>query len=335
MKTKEKKKNYLHTLLSSFLFFCFIFDSGGRLGLRKAGFLVVCLLILKELFGDKIYLNKSFFLFYLISLVYLSISLVIAIVNRASFILANTFNFSLYFLIIIYLLAREKYLTLDGYLVAIKFFSILVLAFFFGRIYNVSYILMVFNKVAPYSGADAMKNAMPAVYYQGTLAIVPAAVIFARKGSIGWFLICLLALAVAPSRFGVFVSMFLFLIIYRRKLYFPLIIGVLLFTYLNVFNITIPALYDFMDMFSHSYGTNVRFEHLKSIMILFNNNSLVFVFGQGPGTVFYTSGFKEYVTSVEISHFDFIRKYGILYFIFLNIGLLLLIFNLYQKKSVE
>jgi hypothetical protein len=335
--SKDNKKFKDSSLfLSSFLFFCFIFDSGGGLGIRNIGFLIVGVLLLIELFSNKIFLNRSFFLFYFISLIYLLISLVIAIFNNASFARANTFNFSLYFLLIVYLLAREKYLTLSGYLVAIKIFSILVLAFFCGRIFNIPYILMFFNMVAPYSGADAMKNAMPAVYYQGTLAIVPAAVVFARKRSIGWFFICLLALAVAPSRFGVFTSVVLFLIIYRRKLYIPLIIGVLLFICLNIFNIEIPVLYDFMDMFRRtSYGSNVRSEHLKSIMILFSNNPMIFFFGQGPGTEFYTSGFNGYADSVEISHFDFVRKYGILYFIFLNFGLLLLVFRLNRNKTVE
>jgi hypothetical protein len=333
MKTAIKIQNLF---LSSFLFFCFIFDSGGRLGIRNLGFLVVCFLILMELFTNKIFFDMSFFLFYFISLIYLLISLVIAIVNNASFIHANTFNFSLYFLIIVYLLAREKYLTLSGYLVAIKIFSILVLVFFWGRLFNISYILIFFKKVAPYSGAEAMKNGMVAVYYQGTLAIVPAAVMFARKGSMGWFLICLLALAVAPSRFGVFTSVFLFLIIYRRKLYIPLMIGVFFLIWLNIFNINVPVLYDFIDMFDRSsYGTNVRSEHLKSIIILFYDNPLTFFFGQGPGTVFYTSGFNSYADSVEISHFDFMRKYGIFYFVYLNIGLLLLIFRLYQNKTVE
>jgi hypothetical protein len=334
--SKNENKNLF---LSSLLFFCFIFDSGGRLGIRNLGFSVVgflVLLVLREFVRNKIFVDRSFFLFYFISLIYLVISLVIAIINNTSFTRANTYNFSLYFMIIAYLLAYEKYLTLNGYLVAIKIFSIMVLVFFLGRIFNISYILMLFNMLVPYGGAEAMKNSMPTVYYQGTLAITPAAVIFARKGSIRWFLICLLALAVAPSRFGVFTSVFLFLIIYRRKLYIPFIIGMILLICLNIFNINIPVLYDFMDMFRRtSYGSSVRFGHLKSIMELFNNNPMVFLLGQGPGTVFYTSGFNSYVDSVEISHFDFMRKYGIFYFIFLNIGLLLLIFQLYRNKTVE
>jgi hypothetical protein len=332
LKSKEETRNLF---LSFFLFFVFIFDSGGRLGIRNAGFLIVCLLLLTALFSNKIIFNRSFFLFYFTSLTYLLISLVIAMFNSASFMLANTFNFSLYFLIITYLLARENYLTLRGYLIAIKLFSILVIVFFFGRILNISYILMLFEAVAPYSGADAMKNGMPAVYYQGTLAIVPAAAIFAKKGNVGWFLICLLALAVAPSRFGVLTSLFLFLLIYRKKFYFLSVIAAIVLICLNNFNVVIPVLYDFMDMFrGNSYGVSVRSGHLESILMLFKSNPLILFFGQGPGTVFYTSGFNNYADSVEISHFDFVRKYGIFYFIFLNCGLLFLIFKLYKSGTV-
>jgi hypothetical protein len=249
---------------------------------------------------------------------------------------ANIFNFSLYFLIIAYLLAYRRYLTLDGYLTAIKVFSVFILIFFLGRIFGLSYFFTPLNKVAPYAGMNAMKNGMPSVYYQGTLAIVPAAVIFARKGYIGWFLVCLLALAIAPSRFGVFTSVFLFLIIYRRKLYIPLIISTFLFILLIVFNVTIPVLFDFLKMFDrNSRGTDIRFEHLKSLIILFKNDPLIFVFGQGPGAMFYTSGFHRYADSIEISHFDFVRKYGVIYFMVLSIGLLLLILKLKQKKTNE
>jgi hypothetical protein len=296
--------------------------------------MIIFIVIFEITFKGNVLINRWFLLFYLGSLSYLLISVVIAILNKAPFILAHRFNFNLYFLIILYIIARKGYITVDGYLIAIKIFTLIILFLFFGRILGINLFIKLFEIMSPAIMGD-MKNGIASVYFKGTLEIVSGAVIFAKKRNIGWFLLCLLALAVAPSRFGVFVCMLFFLVINIKKLYIPVIICSILFLCITTFRIKIPVLIDFVQIFnSESGGTIVRSRHLESIIYLFSQNPLYLVFGQGPGTLFYSSGFHGLTDKVEISHFDILRRYGIIYFSALHIGLFFLIRNLWKTKQI-
>jgi hypothetical protein len=321
-------------MISFFLFFLFIFDSGGNFGIRNFGFLLMGVCIVKALFQNKIIFNRSFLLLWFGLVSYLIVNLGIAIQNDAQFLNANIFNFSMYSLLFFYILAINDYLNIEGYLSAVNVFAVIVIIIFFGRLFKIDFIVELYRLFPAAGGTDSMKNNMVAVYYQGALSLVPGGVIFACRKKTGWFLLCLTALAVAPSRFGVLVSVVFFLIIYRSKIYIPVLIAILLFLMIVLLQIDIPVLYDFLDMFlGESYGNRVRSGHLYSILDLLKDNPSFIFWGQGSGTAFYTAGFHSIADSVEISHFDFIRKYGFPFFGILTLGLLWTIFRLLRSKE--
>jgi len=102
-----------------------------------------------------------------------------------------------------------------------------------------------------------------------------------------------------------------------------------------LFNIQIPVLIDLIAIFdTSSSGNSVRYNHLLSIIELFKQHPTCLIFGQGPGTPFYTTGFHKYVTLVEIHHFDLLRKYGLIYFTAVNAGLFYLLYKLYNTKQL-
>lgn len=55
----------------------------------------------------------------------------------------------------------------------------------------------------------------------------------------------------------------------------------------------------------------VKYGHLSSYATLFDENPLYLIFGQGPGTSFYSEGFNEIVFKTEWSYLEIIRCYGL------------------------
>ncbi len=55
----------------------------------------------------------------------------------------------------------------------------------------------------------------------------------------------------------------------------------------------------------------VKYGHLSSYATLFDENPLYLIFGQGPGTSFYSEGFNEMVFKTEWSYLEIIRCYGL------------------------
>jgi hypothetical protein len=53
--------------------------------------------------------------------------------------------------------------------------------------------------------------------------------------------------------------------------------------------------------------------HLVSYIDLFLEDIRFFLFGQGPGSWFYTKGFHQYTTNTELSYLELIRMFGIFF----------------------
>jgi hypothetical protein len=53
--------------------------------------------------------------------------------------------------------------------------------------------------------------------------------------------------------------------------------------------------------------------HLISYIEYFSENPIKFLFGQGPGALFYSIGFRQSVTNTEISYLELIRMFGIFF----------------------
>lgn len=56
----------------------------------------------------------------------------------------------------------------------------------------------------------------------------------------------------------------------------------------------------------------VKYGHLESYKVLFSENPLFLLTGQGPGTYFFTDGFHQMTLKTEWTYIEMVRNYGIL-----------------------
>lgn len=80
--------------------------------------------------------------------------------------------------------------------------------------------------------------------------------------------------------------------------------------------------------------------HLISYIEYFSENSIKFLFGQGPGSLFYTKGFHRAVTNTELSYLELIRMFGIFFamiiiFIYVYPGMVLLVNKTFFTFSIS
>lgn len=70
-----------------------------------------------------------------------------------------------------------------------------------------------------------------------------------------------------------------------------------------------------VDKFSGSNrSTSVKMRHAESIYMAVADQPLKILFGMGPGTEFYSTGRNRMTVTVEVSHLNMIRQFGIVYF---------------------
>lgn len=55
----------------------------------------------------------------------------------------------------------------------------------------------------------------------------------------------------------------------------------------------------------------IKYAHLPSYAKLFTDHPLYLLIGEGPGTLFYSSGFHRYTTQTEWTYFELLRNYGL------------------------
>lgn len=68
-------------------------------------------------------------------------------------------------------------------------------------------------------------------------------------------------------------------------------------------------------------SNTIKYAHLTSYMQLFDAHPQYFLFGQGPGTWFYSIGFGRYTTVTEWTYVELVRNYGIWCVLFLAVVL--------------
>jgi len=62
-----------------------------------------------------------------------------------------------------------------------------------------------------------------------------------------------------------------------------------------------------------SASTAIKVGHIESILNLMYRNVGTFLFGMGVGSSFYSIGVNRVVTNVEVSHFNVMRQFGVIY----------------------
>lgn len=325
--------------LNIFIMFSFMLDSGGGLWIRSISATFLFLVSLFYLLVRKFSFSEKWFVCFVALIVFFIPSFVFSISKGVLISEAIVWVLGLLLIPVFIHYFKNVGVNTEDFGIAGFVFSLVICFLFFGRLSGVSLAesMSEFLKENS-SGFFGDKNfgdgvVTPNVYFQGTLAIVPAAIVLFCKSRYILWLVCLLALALAPSRFGVLVVIFFaaLKLIFDKNHKYLFCFSAALFIPAVYFSSEIPVLIDMMDIFSgNGSGVSIRAGHLDSIITVLNTNLWMYFIGQGPGTYFYSSGFGLLTNNVEISQFEVVRKFGFIFFIFIHFVLLIVLRKLWR-----
>lgn len=330
-------KNKINKIINVICLTILIIDSGGGLGIRNISFLIIFLFGFYGLIKYKNY-NNSFIKLYLIFIISLMPAVIISLLNSISFLIIIGWILSFMLIPFFYFYVKGSNLSSQCFVYAGGIFSILVIFLFIGRILDFS----VANSVNEYitSHSDGFfgnkkflsGDILPNVYFQGTLSVVICGCLSLKNKNYIFFLLILLGLILAPSRFGFMVLVLWALFLYIRKS--PSRIGLLPLIIIGIF-LLIKNLAFGIELISafngESDAVEIRNGHLTSIYEIFEDNPLYFFFGQGPGSIFFSKGIYALTDNIEISQLEFIRKYGFFSFLFFCLFYFFPLFSRYKS----
>jgi hypothetical protein len=326
--------------LSVFCVFSFMFDSGGELGIRAAGFALLLITLLLRFKHVKLHANEIYGWLGFICL--LMPSILIASLNGIELSKIATWVVIFFIFPFFILAVRAARINETHFIHGGLFFAIIILTIFIGRIFQIGPILEFhyfisertagfFNEKAAYSD-----EAMPVVYFQGTLTLVICAALAVANQRKLIYLVITLALIAAPSRVGAFaaltVGLFIFFmrqtLVDRRSLvFFAIAMCLFALGYFALSNDQASLL------LATNEGPSTRQLHLESVARQFSDHPLFFVFGNGPGSEFYSSGIEKMTDNIEISQLEMLRKFGIVFSFFLIVAYVWIIRRLINARQ--
>jgi hypothetical protein len=80
----------------------------------------------------------------------------------------------------------------------------------------------------------------------------------------------------------------------------------------------------------------VKAGHSESTLLLFSENPFRFLFiGTGPGSTFYTTGFDKVTVQTELTYFELIRNFGLIFTILIILLLCIPFINIINNKQYD
>jgi hypothetical protein len=302
------------------LFAVLAIDMGGQIGLRNI-VLPACLLLLFVLRGIA-FPKKYFILFFSLFIVYPTLLLMVGITKNADIGIAfSQYQSTLLAFILYVVLSGYSHISLEkilfGALALTALFAIVLAILLIFRFPGVEeWLAHLHDNSAGYFGVRPVAGAeIVNIYFKSTLFFVPAALYFLLTRQFVMYLICFLGLVLAISKTGVFFSIFIlvFYLIKNGATLSKFIWIAVLSVFLMAASAT-PIAELFFEIFEgRSETVDVRVGHLKSVLNLFSEDPISFIFGFGLGTGFYSEGAGDYIVNFEIDHLNTIRKYGLLW----------------------
>jgi hypothetical protein len=337
------KNNFLSIFYGINLYILLI-DSGGPFGIRVMTFILILLftffliIINLKYHKNNIVTFMDLIILFLISLGILSVS-----INSIQFenaIGSFYFLFFLFFTSKVFTLLNTKEF-FEGIVIAGYLFSLTILVVYFSLFLDFplssDFIIDSMSKVpGSFRFNETLGFPYPLVYFQATLTLVPCAMAayFIDKKKTSYFFLFILLIVL--SRFSVLVVVMLILMLkfFKIKLlsklfmyfFIPLITISLL---LNV----VVYLNNFTDYVPTYESANVRIGHVVSTIESLNINNIIF--GEGPGSVFYTLGRLEFTDTTELSYLELLREFGLIWFIVFIVFINIILYHLYKLKSYE
>ena len=355
---KINKDEFIYKVWYTFLFLLII-DMGGGIGLKNIAFLILIVgsILIMLFFKIKISIGTYFVEFFiflicpLLLIFYSTIFLNVPLSNQIPQITAFITFFSLILASNLknknaLIKSIEKMAIFSAYIVLVTFLFIYLLHLI-GKdnvIYFINSITNNFNM--GYIGINPLGAQigifLPNVYYVWSLLLIPFTIIFIEKSKFR-FIICILASFMTLSTgvvlfviIGILLTILLknkFSIKPRYLIYFMLV-GILI---LLLFKFGIADIF-FSKLNVNSDSSSTKIGHIQSVLKEVFASPYNFLFGMGLGTYFYSIGAQAEVVNIEVSHFNLIRQFGIIYFCMFLIYILNLVINIsridFQGKKI-
>lgn len=314
-----------------------ILDIGGAFQIKNITFIIlVAYLIIVFLTDHNLYIPRSFFLiegtiFLLMPLILVFISVVFWNIGIKDAIGAiSTYIVWLLYPVLINIDCKS---IIDKFKAAIYICSILVIItfvsiYFFYLIGRMDLILLITQFSREYSlgllGQRPMPGGifLPSVFFRWTFWLLIGTLLFMKDSKYKFF-VCIVAVLLTLSTGTIMFTLIgmAWIIISSKKTKVKranlvlLIAGftlllVLLSSFINL-NTAIEFLFSKLSIENSS--TSVKMGHIQSILEIIFSDVKVFLFGMGLGSSFYSVGSNSIGVNVEVSHFNLMRQFGIIY----------------------
>lgn len=337
-----ERKVQIPLLLYGFFLAAMIIDIGGGFGLKYGAFAIIFVYVLLAALTKKIQLPASFplmegALFILAPIIFLLLaigpfSIAPATAGRE---LAPFATWLLYPLL---LLTYSKERIISFFTTALFWGAVLTVIIFcaifllhlvgqddlIARInaFTHEYRLGYFGQ-RPFGGS--FSAFFPNVYFRWSLLLIPTAILL-LQGSKRKFMIVILAALLTVST-----GLILFLLVgllaasfgslWRgrlSRLYMKRAISVGVILLIVAFALYLSGYGPVVEfaaskLYNLSTSTSIKVGHIQSILALISRDVVTLLFGTGPGSSFYSIGADQVVTNVEVSHFNLVRQFGVLY----------------------
>lgn len=288
-----------------FVQFSFLVDSGGGLFVRNIAFVFIVILVALK-FPSKMTFSFNGITAYLLCGLFIAFSSLLSVIATNGLDFIHWITFFLFFPIF-YLFVRFYHVKVDHLISGANLFCfVIVLIFILRLLFPLLADIVIYKLLSGSTGFFNEKYlfgvTVPVTYFPATLALIPLGWLALREKKYFSALFILFALIIAPSRFGSAVMLLGFIVV-------PL------FRFSGAStSILIASLFLVFPAISLLPFGDVRAGHVSSLLTVLNEDIMRLFFGMGPGSLFYSSGYSRLVSDIELSHLEFVRKYGILFY---------------------
>ncbi len=354
----EQKLN-IPLLLYGFFLAAMIIDVGGAFGLKYTVFAVIFIYVLIYAFAQKIKIPESFLivegtLFIVAPIFFLLLAIgPFSVLPTAALGELTPYATWLLYPVLLQVRSKEKIISFFetalfwGAILTVVTFCVIYLLYFLGQGDLITRINMFAHEYRlGYFGRNPLGGDgsffFPNVYFRWTLLLIPAAILL-LKGNKMKFIFVILAIFLTTSTAAIlFTLVGLFWALFSNllsgkipKLYIKrlALLGVILLIaafalYFSGYGYIMEFVTSKLNISSAS--TSVKVGHIKSILALMSKDVVTFLFGMGVGSSFYSTGVDKAVTNVEVSHFNLMRQFGVLYALGFFLYVFILFISLYK-----
>jgi len=337
-----ERKVQIPLVLYAFFLAAIIIDVGGAFGLKYGAFAIIFVYVLLAALTKKIKVPASFpvmegVLFIVAPTIFLCLAIgPFSVAPNAAVRGLTPFATWLLYPLLLLIYPKQRIISFFttalfwGAVFVVIVFSVIFSLHFLGQDDLISRINMFTREYrVGYFGRNPLGGGaslfFPNVYFRWSLLLIPAAILLLQGSKKKFIIVILAALLTVSTALILFLLVGLLVASFGSlwrgrlsKLYMKrfISVGVILLIVIAVLYLSgyEPVIEFAASKFSTlSASTSTKVGHIKSILELMSQDVVTFLFGMGVGSSFYSLGAGQVVTNVEVSHFNLIRQFGVLY----------------------